>query len=275
MKKIICLLFGFVCFSSVLSAKLLTHLEFEESLEDSVGDNNGTFYGSNSTTYQVGRNGKALLFNGTSDYLEFGSGDFDPRYSGRYSISMWVLSSEAASSSNNNSYIGKHTALGGKLILFGYFGGQLYFQVKTASISIPAAGSEPVGYWVHYAVSAIEQNNGTTSVVIYKNGSQIWSGTLNDAAGTFEDNYHPWVLGMDWDPGNFKTNFFKGKMDDVRIYDWNITADEVKEIYYKEAAAIHLRMDDSFNSSSAGYIPGNQAGGAFFKQGMENRSVYL
>ncbi|MBP5202355.1 LamG domain-containing protein, partial [bacterium] len=274
MKKIIYLLFCFVCFSSVLSAKLLTHLEFENSLEDSVGDNNGTFYGSNSTTYQVGRNGKALLFNGTSDYLEFGK-NFDPRYNGHYSISMWVLSQEQASSTNNNCYISRHTSSGGNAIRFGYFSNQLSFSVKNEVVYISAAGNEPTGGWVHYVISAREQDNGTTSVAIYKNGSQLWSGTLNDVAGTLNNGNNSWVLGANLDPANSEIDFFKGKMDDIRIYDWNITADEVREIYYKEAAAIHLRMDDSFNSSSAGYIPGNQAGGAFFKQGMENRSVYL
>ena len=273
MKKVICLLCFILCFSGVLSAKLLTHLEFEYSLEDSVGDNNGTFTSSGDSIYGIGRNGKALVFNGTSDYLEFGKGDFDPRYGGRYSISMWVRSTEQASSTNNNSYIGKHTSSGDNAVLFGYWGGQLSFQIKSAVVHIPAAGNEPTTGWVHYAISAIEQNNGTTSVVIYKNGSQLWSGTLNDVVGDFDADDHPWVLGMDWD-GASKTDFFKGKIDNVRIYDWNITADEVKEIYFKEASGIYLKMDDSFNSS-VGSETGTAGGGTAFKQGMENRSAYF
>ncbi len=131
MKKVFCLLFCILCSSGILSAKLLTHLEFEESLEDSVGDNNGTFKGSSSATYQTGRNGKALVFNGTSDYLEFGKGDFNPaQFGGRYSISMWVLSTDQASTSNNNCYIGKHTSSGNNAVLFGYYGGELVFQIK-------------------------------------------------------------------------------------------------------------------------------------------------
>ncbi|MBO7125971.1 LamG domain-containing protein [bacterium] len=274
MKKVFCLLFCILCSSGILSAKLLTHLEFEESLEDSVGDNNGTFTGSDSETYQTGRNGKALVFNGTSDYLEIGNKDFDPRYEGRYSISMWVLSTEQASSTNNNSYIGKHTSSGDNAILFGYWDGKLSLRIKSDLVQISSI-SEPVNYWAHYVVSAREDNNnGTSSVVIYKNGSQVWSGTLNDVAGDFEEDDKPWVLGMDWDSGNLQTDFFKGKMDDVRIYDWNITADEVKEIYYKEAAKIHLKMDDTFNAS-AGSISGSGVGGTVFKQGMENRSAYF
>ncbi|MBQ3368696.1 LamG domain-containing protein [bacterium] len=274
-KKVFCLLFCILCSSGILSAKLLTHFEFEDSLEDSVGDNNGTFKGSSSVTYQTGRNGKALVFNGTSDYLEFGKGDFNPaQFGGRYSISMWVLSQEQASSTNNNSYIGKHTSSGDNAILFGYWDGKLSLRIKSDLVQISSI-SEPVNYWAHYVVSAREyNNNGTTSVVIYKNGSQVWSGTLNDVAGDFEEDDKPWVLGMDWDSATSKTDFFKGKMDDVRIYDWNITPDEVKEIYYKEAAKIHLTMDNTFNAS-AGSISGSQVGGTYFKQGMENQSAYF
>ena len=273
MKKVICFLFYFLCFSGVLSAKLVTHFEFDESLGDSAGDNDGTFTSSGNSIYGIGRNGKALVFNGTSDYLEFGKGDFDPRYNGRYSISMWVRSTEQASSTNNNCYIGKHTSSGDNAILFGYWSGQLSFQIKSAVVHISAAGNEPTTGWVHYAISAREQS-GVTNAVIYKNGSQIWSGTLNDIAGSMAEYDKPWVLGMDWDSATSKTDFFKGKMDNVRIYDWNITADEVKEIYYKEASGIYLKMDDSFNSS-VGSVTGSQVGGTTFKQGMENRSAYF
>ena len=188
---------------------------------------------------------------------------------------MWVLSSEQASSSNNNSYIGKHSSSGSILFLFGYFGNQLYLQIKNASTYIPNAGNEPTTGWVHYAISAREQS-GATSVVIYKNGSQVWNGTLNDVfTGNISEYSKHWVLGMNRSPAVPQLDFFKGKMDDVRIYDWNITADEVKEIYYKEAASLHLRMDDTFNSSAAGSISGSGVSGTTFKQGMENRSAYF
>ncbi|MBR6245598.1 LamG domain-containing protein [bacterium] len=274
MKKVVFLLCLIFCFSNVLSAKLLTHFEFEDSLEDSVGDNNGVLQGSNSATYQAGKNGKALVFNGTSNYMEFGKGDFDPRYSGRYSISMWVYSTEQASATNDNCYLGKHTETGGNTLLFGYWGNKLSFQIKNSVIHISASGDEPFNTWVHYVISAQENsNNGTTYVVIYKNGAQLWSGTFSKVLGTLNASDKPWVLGMDWDSSS-TTDFFKGKMDNVRIYDWNITADEVKEIYFKESAKLHLNMDDTLNDS-AGTVTGSQTGGVIFKQGMENRSAYF
>ncbi|MBO4441574.1 LamG domain-containing protein, partial [bacterium] len=275
MKKVVFLLCFVFCFSNVLSAKLLTHFEFEDSLEDSVGDNNGVLQGSNSATYQAGKNGKALVFNGTSNYLEFGKGNFDPRYSGRYSISMWVYSTEQASATNDNCYLGKHTETGGNTLLFGYWGNKLSFQIKNSVIHISASGDEPLNTWVHYAVSAKEDSdNGTTYVVIYKNGAQLWSGTFSKVLGTLNASDKPWVLGMDWDSSS-ATDFFKGKMDNVRIYDWNITADEVREIYLKERAFLHLKFDNDLKDAVDTSRIGTQTGGVSFKQGMENRSVYF
>ncbi|MBP5407471.1 hypothetical protein J6Z19_10090 [bacterium] len=133
MKKVICLLLCILCSSGILTAKLLTHLEFEDSLEDSVGDNNGTFTGS--ASYPTGKNGKALNFNGKNNYLEFGKADFNPRKdTGRYSISMWVYSTSAASSSNNNCYIGKYTKSGVTSLRFGYWNNQLSQSKKQRKI---------------------------------------------------------------------------------------------------------------------------------------------
>ena len=270
MKKLIFLLFLVFYFSGVLSAKLLMHFEFENSLEDSVGDNNGTFQGSSSETYQVGRNGKALVFNGTSDYLEFGSGNFDPRFSGRYSISMWVRTSEQASTSNNNAYIAKHTDTNGNVFRFGYWNNKLTLKIASSSVDI-STSAEPTT-WTHYVISAAENSStSTTSATVYRNGSQIWTGTIPTVMGTFTPYYKPWILGKIL---GTNADYFKGKMDDVRIYDWNITADEVKEIYYKEFANLHLKMDDSVNDS-AGSVTGSLFGDSVYKHGMENRSVYL
>ena len=275
MKKVVFLLCFVFCFSGVLSAKLLTHFEFEDSLEDSVGDNNGVLQGSNSATYQAGKNGKALVFNGTSNYLEFGKGDFDPRYSGRYSISMWVYSTEQATTSNANSYIGKHTANGvDNSLLFGYWNNQLSFRVRSKMKYISSAGTEPVNTWVHYVV-AVQEVNGSSNIRIYKNGTQLWNGTLADTIGTFDSSDKPWVLGMDWDSNNAKTDYFKGRMDSVRIYDWDITADEVREIYLKERAFLHLKFDNDLKDAVDTSRIGTQTGGVSFKQGMENRSVYF
>ena len=270
MKKVICLLFCFLCFSGVLSAKLLTHLGFENSLEDSVGDNDGAFNGSDTATYQVGRNGKALVFNGTSDYLEIGNKDFDPRYEGRYSISMWVRTSEQASTSNNNAYIAKHTDTNGNVFRFGYWNNKLTLKIASSSVDI-STSAEPTT-WTHYVISAAENSStSTTSATVYRNGFQIWTGTIPTVMGTFTPSYKPWILGKIL---GTNADYFKGKMDDVRIYDWNITADEVKEIYYKEFANLHLKMDDSVNDS-AGSVTGSLFGDSVYKHGMENRSVYL
>jgi len=76
MKRIFCFFLTLLCLNNILDAKLLTHFEFEESLENSAGNNNGIQKGYNSGTNHIEE------------------------------ISMWVRSTEQASSSNDNNFIG-------------------------------------------------------------------------------------------------------------------------------------------------------------------------
>jgi hypothetical protein len=201
MKKLMVLIIGTMLFLN-LHAALITHLKFENDFEDNYGDNNGK---NKNDPYDVsfgeGREGVGIYFDG-NDYVEIGKGDFDPRGAeNSYSISLWVKSTEAATSSNANSYIGKHNSTGGtNVFLFGYWNNQLSVRVRGNVQYISAAGNEPVNTWVHYVVTAKESGT-STSAKVYKDGAQIWSGTITDVMGTYSANDMPWVLGQDWDSG--------------------------------------------------------------------------
>ena len=69
MKKLVVLIIGIMFFLN-LHAALITHLKFEEDLEDSYGNNNGTNHG---VSYTTGREGRGIYFNDADeDYLEVG-----------------------------------------------------------------------------------------------------------------------------------------------------------------------------------------------------------
>jgi hypothetical protein len=273
-EKILFLIMALLFFYN-LQAALVTHLKFENDFEDNYGDNNGSNMPSpHDVSYTTGIQGKGIYFDG-NDYLEIGKGDFDPRGAeNSYSISLWVKSTEAASSSNANSYIGKHNSTGGtNVFLFGYWNNQLSVRVRGNVQYISAAGNEPVNTWVHYVVTAKESGTSTLAKV-YKDGAQIWSGTIADVMGTYSANHLPWVLGQDWDSGLAKSDWFKGYMDNVRFYDNELDAAYVRQIFLKESSYVHLKFDDDFNDS-IGSNHGTQAGGVLFEKGMENRSAWL
>lgn len=269
-----------ILFFSNLSAALISHLKFEDNFEDSYGDINGK--GINGTAFSSGIEGRSAYFDGSNDYIDLGDanyikhGDFDPRGADNsYSISMWVYSTEQATSSNANSYIGKHNSTGGtNIFLFGYWNNQLSVRVRGNVQYISAAGNEPVSEWVHYVVTAKESGS-NTSAKVYKDGVQIWSGTITDVMGTYSTDDLPWVLGQDWDSGPVRSDHFKGKMDNIRFYDTEIDANYVQQIYLKESSLVHYTFDDNLEDSGPNGYDGTNAGDAGFDFGMENRSLSL
>ena len=278
MKKLMVLIIGTMFFWNLHGA-LTTHLKFEDNFEDSFGNYDGTNYGTNGgTTFATGKEGRSIYFDG-GDYVEVGNGYwFDPRGAdSSYSISLWVKSTEAASSSNANCYIGYHTVSGGNIFLLGYWSSTLRLQIMNTYVTV-STSAEPQE-WTHYVVTA-KENGTSTSAKVYKDGAQIWSGTINNVLTvTYDDK--PWVLGMDWDVDGGdadndpdKTDYFKGYMDNVRFYDNELDDDYVKQIYLKESSMVHLALDDNYEDSAGSY-DGWQNNGVVFKSGMENRAASL
>lgn len=257
-----------ILFCSNLSAGLITHLQFENDFKDRYGSNDGDNASSpNDVSFDTGKEGRAIYFDG-SDYIEVGGNDFNPEGSSGYSISIWVKS--GMSNTNNNCYIGKHNLTGGNEFLFGYFSDLLKVYVGAASVTVSST-TEPFGTWTHYVVNGKTYST-STDVTVFRNGLQIWTGTINDVM-TINSDSKPWVLGQEWD-GSSPSDYFQGTIDNLRFYDKVLTIEEVKQIYTKESSMVHLAFDDNFEDSAGSY-DGNQTGGVIFKSGWENRSAYL
>ncbi len=273
MKKMVFIILFFII-SFHLSASLLTHLKFDGNLDDSYGNSNAKRAGNGNDYYfySLGQIDKSLKFDGVN-YFEIGLDSFDPRgNNGTYTISLWVYSTERASSSNANSYIGKHTSSGGNEFLFGYWNGSLSLTINNDIEYFSSLGSEPLYTWVHYVIAA-QEVNGITNVNLYKNGEQVWAGIINDTMDS-NSSGKSWVLGQDWDSSTATSDFFKGQMDSVRFYNTKLSEEEVKEIYNKESSILHLNFDNNF-LDDRDEADGTQTGGVVFKEGMENRAAYF
>ena len=104
---------------------------------------------------------------------------------------MWVKSSAQASSSNNNTYIAKHNGNNGDVFRFGYWNNKLILNIGGISADVSTV-AEPTS-WTHYVITGTENlSASTTSATVYKNGSQIWTGTISAVMGTFDSTYKQW-----------------------------------------------------------------------------------
>lgn len=197
----------------------ISRYKLNGNADDAWGGNNGT---NNGVTFNSGVYGRAGSFDGGSD-IDTGSKFFGG--------SQWTVSSWFTTSSTN------------KQAILGTFDGN-FPQVKLA---VNEAGNNQVGLRVH---------DGSTETEIRSSVSVTDSSWYFVSAQRNEDNFKIYLgsrlvnkttqsYQTDLSSGNVhigarpdKNNYFKGKIDDVRIYDRALTPVQVEKLYHKGAYRI-------------------------------------
>jgi hypothetical protein len=164
--------------------------------------------------------GGALYLDGSYDYVD--ATDFD--LAEQFSICLWVSPSSTA---DPQCFIGKHTSGGDNILLLGFYEGGYHLRLRSDWF---VAGTKTEG-WQHLVVVGSQPDGGHTAVTLYKDGDVLWSETMNDVVGNMSGK--GWTMGQDWD-GSKRTDFFRGIMDEVRLYNRALSAEEVQELYELE-----------------------------------------
>jgi len=234
--------------SETLQNGLVGHWTFDgKDMIDNATDrsgqgNHGDLTNFNSTTTVSGKLGQALEFDGVNDYVDVGDDLYESNNTG--TISMWLnidtvggetyaFSSSVESSSSN------HIAVrlqGSTPVLQFYSDGRNDFVY-----------GQGLGYnkWAHLTITS----NGSL-YTFYKNGAKV-SPTVSAGSnlGTWFDDLasaaHNTVIGRR--KRNPDTLYFNGAIDDVRIYNRALSADEISRLYHL-GATTHINKTLTSNS---------------------------
>jgi hypothetical protein len=211
---------------------LVAEWNFDEGagsvLHDSSGNgNDGTIHGA---TWADGKIGGALRFDGSNDYVDCGNDDSLSWGSADYSICAWVK--RAGDFGYVNVIVGKHVGWGdyrGWYLRFGIPGGtnKLEFNNNYDSFwngnGVVKSDEEYTDQDWHYICGVLD--GGNNKVRLYVDAVEI----ENDAgSNTYNiDNSASLRIGA-------KSNgeYFNGVIDEVRIYNRALTADEIRAHYY-------------------------------------------
>jgi hypothetical protein len=195
---------------------------------DSAGDNDGTIYGATWTTGQI--NG-ALSFDGVNDYVDCGS-DSSLNVGGlssSYSVSAWF---KTVATTQKLIVSKKASADTGLMPIFldinGAVEGQVRFAVRDSDGIFRAietsASTYNDGNW-HHAVGIRDTNADEIKIII--DGNNITSEQdLTDSSMAVNA---PFYIGVMNNPG--MTAYFDGTIDDVRVYDRALSAEEIFQLY--------------------------------------------
>lgn len=219
-------------FQRVISSGVVLSLPMDEGSGSTVYDysdydNNGTIYGA---SWVDGKYGKALSFNGTSDYVTV-LDSISLRTTTNWAKTFWIYSNVPLIGNGklNDVWIQRTTTNkflfridpAGKWSIYYYSTGGAFSSTDVAKY---------YQTWTHIAV--VKSN---TTLTIYENGSVV--STLNNAESEPNDS-HLLFLGA----YNGVAQFFHGIIDDARIYNRALTQEEITDSYnfYPQVFLNHL-----------------------------------
>lgn len=199
--------------------------------EDTVGtcQTSSTAWGSGAS----GKYSASLDFDGTDDYIDTGSSSFNFTTQ-PFSVSAWVYSDDLGSGVNAEIAAtdkANSPTSGWGFLLVGPNENLRLVTRGTSPSNIDSGSSVPINTWSHVAAT-FSGTSGT--VALYINGvvnkTSTYTGSITSAACNLQ-------IGRRFSSSCSATAvYFNGKIDDVRIYNYALSAAQVRKVYNEGAS---------------------------------------
>jgi hypothetical protein len=228
---------------------LVSWWEFDEGggsvAYDSIGDNDGNIYGA---TWTGGQIGGALSFDGVDDYVDVGN-DSSLKPPLPVTLSAWVNLSSLGSpqcimglDAQTSDYYGIwwYVLSAGDLEISYGDGGGRGVEHRRSKVGTTALAADT---WYHIAAVL----RGPTDISLYINGIDD-GGTYSGSGGSIAYSSASSLIGIKHD----SQNALGSKIDDVRIYDGALSAEEVWELYQEGSGGLiaHWKFDEGAGTTA-------------------------
>ncbi|MDQ4122643.1 MAG: LamG domain-containing protein [Acidobacteriota bacterium] len=212
----------------------------EMNANDSIGANNGTTEGV--VSYVAGKSGQAMSFDGNDSVaIQRQIGD-------SFSIEFWMKTTSTGGGNESHWYQGAGLVDGEVPGVANDFGvslgnGKVLFGTGSPDTTIRSTTTVNNGQW-HHVVATRNRNTGTMRLFV--NGQAVASGT-----GGTQSLTAPTQITL----GKLQTSvsYFNGQLDEVKIYDFDLTSTEVNNLYAGCSGLPSLSINDiSVNEGNSG-----------------------
>lgn len=214
---------------------LIAWYPFQGNAVDSSGHgNNGTIYGATLTADRFGLINSAYRF-GTNSTISVNNPSVDLNLTGSFSISSWINNSLLSNGYNGSVVLSKHD---GDIGNDGWFYGILnynnnsyhalnFWGYNSLNVSTDPGNSGVVNanVWNNF-ITTYDANSKILNY--YLNGNLVFSVSINLA---IISNTKPVTIGFQNSSYGTYYDYFNGAIDDIRIYNRAISAQEVNYLY--------------------------------------------
>mgnify|MGYP000619076113 CR=1 FL=1 len=222
-------------------------------------DNNNDFTLSAESWTGYGKYSRAWYGDGAKWVSRADDADFDFAAADNFSISMWVKSSSPTNPGSQEFLIDKESSSAGYAIYFDT-DGDIIFGVDDDATWDPddTAGDIGTDYydgqWHH--ITAIKE--GTTSIKIYIDGILKDTDNTISATGTLANSASIIIGSQDTSDD---TDDFNGYIDEVKIYSYKRTEEQIK-IDYNRGVAAKMGAEYTLPAGLVGYWPMDEGSGS-------------
>lgn len=248
MKKIVFLMVILVTLQGmqVASAGLMAHWKLNSLpvVADEVGpgQNNGVVVG-NPSLVSPAPDEMALDFNGVDDYLDMGNDTSLSIGTGNATLSAWVKYDDPQLDAAAGPLIGAIAGKGQLGVVNGHglyvLDNKLGYQARSSSVYADTYSDIAFndGQW-HYVVGVLERGL-TNGVRLYVDSVlQSTPGDSTSLVGLDLNDDSSFFVGCrDW-PADINRFHFNGQIDDVQLYDYALTQDDIDFLYANPGVAI-------------------------------------
>ena len=226
---------------TLLGADLVGWWNFDEDSGNIAKDlsgygNNGTIVGATRVDGIPGTGGKALGFSGTNQYVSIEGFQNELLHNG-VTISAWIKLNEEVDNISGT-ILAKMSDTNG-LEGFAFVKSNSYPQ--KIGLNLNTGGWKysgnflTVGSWYH-VVAVLQPGSPNATVTFYANGSI--SGTKNQSLGKPLSDI---ITSNSLDIGKRSSSYFKGLIDDVRIYNVPLSSTQIMSSYYAGVESLFTR----------------------------------
>jgi len=219
-------------YNQVPTSGLIAYYPFNGNANDESGNgHNGIVHGATLTTDRFGNSNSAYFFNGLSDYIEIAN---DSKFNLQsHTISAWVKWGPGGHSTHKGGgiFINGSSSTIDRFGLTGYeYGIRQWINGKEQWFTDSVLSDQNF----HHIVSTYNGQLGT----IWVDGQKVVEKLFNENIKYY--NNANCYIGVSFPGGH---DFFEGVIDDIRIYNYALTENEIKQLFNESIKSEQLNLD--------------------------------